>query len=356
MLAGAIIVAAMISFFPVAVLNTHFTGDYSGDPHNVSQQKLDSPISGLLGNSIQVVVANVWPPLWPTKTPLNALIPEPLRNYFARTFPRFDPSASTGEMQMEESAGLGLGITICLISMIVLRCWAGVARPDLVMSPKRQFLPIFLGTIVALVVFMAKFGNEGVQRYLTPYYPLLIAGVLLLLALDGAVIRFFLCRVIACGVMFMAVPLVILSPQRPLFSTETAAHYLAKISPTGAARMQKVYEVYGARYDSMKELTSALPINATSVGLIQTGDISESVLWRPYGSRRIVDVAPTESIDQLKADHVHYIIVDDEALNETYHTTFDQVTNRWGAIVVMQKDLVLWAKSGPGSWHIIALP
>lgn len=47
--AGTILASAVVSFLPVAFLNTIFTGDYSGDPHNLSQMKLDNPISGLLG-------------------------------------------------------------------------------------------------------------------------------------------------------------------------------------------------------------------------------------------------------------------------------------------------------------------
>jgi len=160
---------------------------------------------------------------------------------------------------------------------------------------------------------------------------------------------------VACGVMFMAVPLIIASPERPLFPTETAAHVLARMSPASAKRMQKVYEVYGLRYDAMRDLVAALPATETSVGLVQTGDIAESVLWRPYGSRRIVDVKPAETIDQLKAEHIRFVIVDDQALKETYHTTLDEVTKNWLADVVLEKDLVLWAQRGPEGWHVIAL-
>jgi len=354
-LVGTIIIAAVISFLPIALINTYFTGDYTGDPHNLSKIKLDNPISGLLGNSIQIAVANVWPPIWPEKLSANVLIPASLKAYFARTFPCFDVAASAGEVQIEESAGIGLGITLCLGLMIALRCWAGAARPALVIKPNWHCLPVFIGTLVALTAFLARFGNQGAPRYLTPYYPLVIAGLLLLLALDGTVMRFSICNIFAFGVMLAAVPLIIISPARPLFPTELAAHHLAAISPASADRMQRVYEVYGQRYDSMKDVLKDIPNTEKSVGLIQTGDIPESVLWRPYGLRRIVDVKPDTTLEQLKADHIRYIIVDDEALIETYHTTLESITQNWLAVVVDEKEVGLWASRGKEPWHIIAL-
>lgn len=283
------------------------------------------------------------------------LIPEALKAYFARTFPRFDPSASGGEMQVEDQAGVGLGITACILLMVALRYWVGASRPDLVITAKKRFLPIFLGTLVALGAFLARFGNEGAPRYLTPYYPLLIAGLLILLGLNGAVIRFRACKILACIVMCMAIPLILLSPQRPLFPTKIAVQLLAKVSPASAARMQVVYEIYGTRNNSLEYLLAAIPKTETSVGFIQTGDLPEAVLWLPYGSRHIVDVEPAETIDQLKAAHISYIIVDDEAVTYKYHTTLDMVIQKWLAAIVLEKHLTLWASRDPEPWHVIKL-
>ena len=58
-------VAAVVSFLPMALLNIHFTGDYSGDVNNAGKMKLTNPIAGLLGNSLQLAAANLVPPLLP---------------------------------------------------------------------------------------------------------------------------------------------------------------------------------------------------------------------------------------------------------------------------------------------------
>jgi hypothetical protein len=191
-LAVVIVMGGLASILPVMVLNTYYSGDYSGDPQNLSKMKLNDPVSGIVGNSLMIAVGNLWPPFSPVKMSLNDRIPAPLEKYLMHSFPRFDLSA--GEMQVEESAGVGLGITLSLISMLAVRAWVGIKRPEWVLRPKWGALPIFLGLAVALLAFISKFGNEGAARLLTPYYPLLIAGLLVVLALDGVVIRLALCR------------------------------------------------------------------------------------------------------------------------------------------------------------------
>lgn len=353
-LAGALVLASSVSFFTPALLNTYYAGDYTGDPQNRMKMRLDNPVAGVIGNSIQIAVDNLTPTFWPKQVSLDHDLPEPLRAYLARTFPRF--GLSIGEMQMEESAGVGVGIAACVVLMIALRLWAGLARPNLIRQVQLYYLPIALGTVVALLAFMSKLGNEGAARLLTPYYPLFIAGVLILLALDGSLMRLTLCNVVSCGVIALAVLLVILSPARPLFPTEWAAQCLAKVAPAQAQRLQTVYAVYGARYDDLKELRPLIPENETKIGLIQTGDSPESSLWRPFGSRQVVDVSPAQTVEELQAQHLRYIIVCDEAIIYTYHSTIDDLAAKWSAVVVAQKDVTTKAQRGPESWHILELP
>jgi len=353
MLAMALIAAAAVSFLPMALLNIYFTGDYTGDPNNHTKMKVSNPVSGVLGNSLQMAKDNLAPPLMPRPLDWAPLLPFHLKTALLRDFPRLD--LHMGELQIEEEAGLGLGIVLFVGLFIVGGIGARIADPSLIAARNSQALGVVGAGALAWLAYMSKMGSEATSRLIAAYYPLLIAGILVIASLDGRIVHRRVFKGVGLIAMLSAIPLLILSPARPLFPTETAAHYLARISPAGAERLKKVYEVYGSRSDSMEDLLTAIPGTETSVGLIETGNIPESVLWRPYGSRRIVDVTPEETIDQLKADHVRFVIVDDEALNETYHTTLDKVTKKWLAVVVMQKDLLLLASQGPEGWHIIAL-
>lgn len=353
-LAGSILIAACVSFFPTALLNTAHTGGFTGDPKNENKMQLDSPVGGFVGNAIILGVDNFRPPVWPSQISLINALPGPLKNYLARAYPRFD--LRIDQIQLEESGGLGIGIMACLLLLIGLRAWAGKARPDLVLRLETHALPIFAGVYIALLVFLCKLGNEGAPRLLAPYYPLAIAGILSLLALDGRIIRSAICRIFAAGAMAITLLLVIISPARPLFPTEWAASAMARIAPSRVERLERVYTVYGSRYDAMKEMRLLLPDDEKIVGFIQTEDSLEAPLWRPYGSRQIVAIMPDERLDQIKAAHIHLIVASNEAILYRFNTTLEQLLKKWSARVVVKKELVLKATPGPETWYLIAVP
>jgi len=353
-LIGTLLLASCVSYLPTALLNTHFTGGYTGDPHNINKMQLDNPVAGVVGNMILLAVDNFRPPVWPTQVPLNDAVPGPLKRYLAQAYPRFD--IAIDQIQLEESGGLGVGIMTCLLGMIALRGWASVTRPDLVLRPHTHHLLIFIGVWVGLLVLIGKLGNEGAARLLTPYYALLVAGVLLLVALDGTIIRYLSCRIFAGIAVAIALFLVIISPARPLFPTEWAAYMLARISPSRVERVERVYTVYGSRYDAMKDLRLLLPDQEKTVGLIQTEDTLEAPLWRPFGSRQIIPVLPGQTPEQLKAAQIHLIVVSDEAVNSKFNLTIDELLKKWSARLVAKKELMLRATRGPEAWYIIALP
>jgi len=237
-----------------------------------------------------------------------------------------------------------------------LRCWAGRFRTDLMTRLKWKALPIIIGAWVAVLVLVGKLASESMARLFTPYYPILIAGVLILIALDGRIIRFFIVRLFAGIAMGISLLLIVISPARPLFPTDWAVSAAARLAPSFSGRVERVYSVYGSRYDAMKELRILLPANEKFVGCIQTGDNMEAQLWRPYGSRQIIDVFPDQTLDQLKSEHIHLIVANDYAIKYKYRTTIDELTKKWSATVVATRELTLRATAGPGTWYIIALP
>jgi len=356
-LAGILLVSGGVSALPTLLLNISYTGAYSGDPNHETQLELSDPIGGLVGNSILLAIDNLRPPIWPAQVPLNVVLPQSVIDYLMHAYPRISyKKFAVDEIQMEESGGIGVGIMACFFLMMGLRWWAGVGHTNLVVKPKTKFLPILIGAWIAVLVLMAKLGNEGMARMLTPYYPLLIAGVLIGASLDGTVIRFLICRLFAGFAIFIALLLVIISPARPLYPTAWAAYVLEKISPSRVARFERVYDVYHSRYDAMKDLRILLPDTEKSVGYIQTGDNPEASLWRPYGSRQIIDVLPSQSLDQLKANHIHLVVAGQYALDYTYKVPLDELLKKWSATVVAERGLDVRASTGPETWYIIALP
>src|SRR4029079_12785626 len=91
--------------------NLYHTGEWTGDPANTGTFRV-RPVAGIAGNSLQLLTANLTPPVFPWAPEWNKSIPE--IPFVKNGFPRF--SLQTGEIQMEESAGAGFGLFLfCLL-------------------------------------------------------------------------------------------------------------------------------------------------------------------------------------------------------------------------------------------------
>jgi hypothetical protein len=350
----ALAIAAMVSFLPVALLNTHFTGNSFGDPSNESGLKVTDPVSGIAGNSLQLAAHNLAPPVWFKPIRWEKVIPDGLKERLAHDFPRFD--ITVGEMQMEEGAGVGIGIVICVGLMAVWGLRALGARANSRIVRNALSLGIITGGGLAFLIYMSKMGSEATARLVAAYYPLLIAGVSILVPLNGSVMKRSLFKIAGSVSMLSALPLVILSPSRPLFPVGLVAEHLAKTAPSASTRFNLVYKVYAARFDDLRDLRVYIPENESAVGFLQGGDDPETSLWRPFGSRQIIDVGPEKSADELALRHIHFVVVSSEALEEHYHLKIDDLTKKWAATVVAEKKLAVKAHTGWKPWYVVRCP
>jgi hypothetical protein len=355
MIAVILMVAAAVSFLPMALLNIHFTGDYAGDPDNSGEMKVGNPVSGVLGNSIELAKDNLAPPLWPQAIDWEPMLPSRLKANLLRDFPRLD--LRSGELQIEEEAGLGLGIFLFASLFIVGGIWARVADPSLIVARNGQAMGIVCAGAIAWLAFMSKMGSEATSRLIAAYYPLLIAGILVMVSLEGRVVRRLVFRWVGCIAMLSAIPLVILSPARPLFPVQAVANLMAKWHiPAGiVARYNQVYGVYAVRADAFKELTASIPPGERTIGFLQGGDDPEVSLWRPFGTRKVMEVTPEDSREELKARGIHFVVVSQDALADRYHTTVALLAARWPGSLVAEKSIVLKVRRGPETWYLFSL-
>jgi hypothetical protein len=347
-----VVISAGCSFLPIAVLNTVYTGSYTGDPGNQSRMRMSNPVSGIVGNSICIVIDNLAPPLWPKSIDWGKALPTSLTDRLKHDFPRID--FTTGEMQIEENSGMGAGLVVALALMIGWRLRRGKSR--LTRSTAYRLL-IISTTLIALIFYMATLGSESVSRLIAPYYVMLILSVLLLISIDGAVIRQRLCQVTAGAILLLATVLVVLNPSRPLFSPASTVRVLTamKVAPSLLARLNGVYTTYSIRWDSLKDLRAALPPDVTKVGFCGT-DNSEVSLWLPYGSRNVIDVSPQEPLDYLKAQHLREIAVNIEGLQNARQLNPQDLIDRWSATPVFQKKILEKNQRGPEMWTLYRIP
>ena len=323
------LVSVAISFIPMAAINWHKTGDWTGDPANEGKMKLASPLVGLAGNTVQLIWHNLQPSILPGVAPLNQVVEHVRQKTWAQKFlseyPRF--SLRTNELASEESAGMGIGLTLLLAAFYIH--WAASRKPKhnaIILSPaKRQGLAVGAAGWVAFVVFMAKLGSEAVPRIATPYYPLLF----LLPALQpGAVpvLKHKAYRTFALIAVASVFPAVIFSPARPLFPIHWVEQNMETHFPKAhlKQRITTVYRVYAQRSDIHAQVREQLPKSARVIGFAGTGDDSELSFWRPLGRTVVRDLPPgNQRLPDVTG--VDVIVTYEEACRDRYSRSITEL-------------------------------
>ena len=124
----AILAGLLVSFLPTAALNQKFAGHWAGDPMNLEKMTIQKPWSGIMGNSVQLAMQTLQPPVLPFARPIsNALwesVPKGFRDSLLRDFPNL--AWLFGELPQEEGTGLGLCIAVLAgtaLAFALLRRW-----------------------------------------------------------------------------------------------------------------------------------------------------------------------------------------------------------------------------------------
>ena len=279
----SIAMALMISFIPTAVLNHKHTGSWNGDPTNQGKMNLSNPCAGFAGNSLIFAYSAVQLPVLPASSHVNDfvihLLPSQFKVWLLERFPRFE--LKIGEIPMEETAGLGLGV----IAGFVLWIFRGRRSP--VPLPILRGQPwFFLGTagLISLLFFMAKMGSESTARLLLPYYPFFLLLPLGFWRLPSGTLR----KLAPLFTLFCSTALIglFLCPARPLFPIQK---FLTLIGDNPRfARVSSVYQTYIQRGTCWNPILTIVPPDIKTLGFFSHGDDLEAPLWRPFGLRKIV--------------------------------------------------------------------
>jgi hypothetical protein len=352
--AAILCLALIVSYAPTAILNHQYTGNCFGDPVNQEKLKADFPKAALLGNSLQLMVGSLAPPLLPHASTLNTFIKERIPDSFhvrmANEFPKF--CIKFRELGNEESAGLGIGITTLLVTTMSIAAFKRRRRP----SRPLQWSTL-AGGAIALLVYTAMMSGECTARLLSPYYPILIAA---LLALPGTecVTRLRWWRSLAVLVSLSALLIVALTPSRPLWPAQTITRSLASKNPGSRllARVATVYTVYHARAEILAPAGNLLPSEIHVIGFIQSGGDPEVSLWKPLGRRRVMDIIGPDMLNRPKLDQMGIqAIVARRSIVEKQCGSLES----WLAVIdghlIATVDLTLTVAEGEQEWCIVKL-
>jgi len=134
-------------------------------------------------------------------------------------------------------------------------------------------------------------GSEAGPRLLTPYYPILLFAVLLLVGAKHPT-RQRWWRLTTYAVALVPIIILIVQPARPLFPVDLVVRSLPREGPIGSlsGRIMTVYQTYQVRADVLAPARDLIPASVREIGFIGTGDDPEPSLWQPFGQRTVHDI------------------------------------------------------------------
>lgn len=354
---AVVLLAALVSFLPMAVLNLHYCGDWSGAKLEPPVMIMKNPWVGLWGNGFQILLANFVPPVFPLAGWWNAHAPFFMPAFVTTAASHyFDTGFFTiGELPTEDWAGLGFGLSLLLaISAAVSLGWRGrrPERPSTGTIPAALCRCALLAAWVSLAAYCLKSGMTTTARLISPYYPLLVPG-LLLGAAPSEIIRRPWWRWLVGAVLFSAFVVLIAVPDRPLWPAKTILARWQAQNPDQRLinRALKVYTVYSERWDALAGVRALLPPGIKIVGFLGGEDDCDISLWRPFGSRRVEHFMLQDSAAQIR-ERADYVVVSETSL-AAHGIDFADWLQKTGATPVASTNALLKINGGMQSWRLV---
>jgi len=348
------ILAASASILPTAVLNIHYCGDWTG-------LAVEQPTIGgggkperFLANAINIPLDNLVPPVFPFTAQWDRFVERAAPAYLLSDLQKYmETELATfrlPDLQVEETSGLGMGITLLLLILLVKKIRAGDVLP-------RSFFGIEtlvpLAVWACLGVFMLQVGTAYPGRYLLPFYLLLCVPVMRGAA-AGKIFQSQTWRSAAFAVFGMAGLLVVLSPARPLWPVNPGLRALNAGHSENhlLQRTWTVYSVYAQRPDCFAPVLAALPPDANPLGYVGW-DEPEAALWWPLGSRRILHICRGDTPADTRARGIEYALVCERTLSNNYAMKLDDWLTIKKAEPIQSFELRLRAGKNPYGWALV---
>ena len=348
------VIAIFASGLPTMYLNEHFSHDWAGAGLQHGNVR-HAAILKTGANAGLLAVQNLEPPVFPFTAAWDREVSNlvPARVTLKISNVMVEPRAasfSADEMQMEENAGLGFGVSA--LFLVSVACAIFARQKKYPVEGSVWLVCVRWSPMISLLAVMTQSNLSGIARILTPYY-LLLLPTLLVFSGHERLVKKCWWRAAAFAVFLLAAGLLIISPARPLFPVQTILGKIQRPDSHLLTRIKEVYSVYGNRNDGFAPARAILPPDLKILGMV-TFDDPETSLWRPFGSRRIEYVCPDDTAADLKARGVKYILLREQLLG-WYNYTLDGWLKRMNAQVVKKVPLDLRASTGPLDWYLVKL-
>ncbi len=236
------------------------------------------------------------------------------------------------------TAGIGFGIVVLMLISVF---WS--ARPPhdhrggvAGRSPGLHARLLQLAPWFSLLVFMTINGANGMARFVAAYYPLLFP---LLLAGRGqaALVRRKWWQRLGLLIMVFACGMLVTARDRPLFPAQSIFSWLHEKWPQ-AKLVSRTYNTVSTistlREAARRPFQGALPPGEKVIGYAVREGSLEPSLRRPFGSRRVERIMPEDTPDELRAEGIRYVVVEENFLKQGQ--TLEGWLAQYRAVLVQQ--------------------
>ncbi|HEY3763143.1 MAG TPA: hypothetical protein VGN23_15465 [Verrucomicrobiae bacterium] len=370
------VIGLLVSILPITVMNFQHGGSL------IPEDKMGTatlgtfhltPFWGILGNSICIPVQNLLPPYYYLIPPLyhnwpyawNQMMTDFLKTPFGSHFTSFEKfgflSGPFYNGISEGNAGIGLGLCVLLLVSIYdafsLRKAAG-SRPA---AADRIVVMLWLAPWLVLLVFMSKVGTFENARHLAPYY-LFLLPIFLARPGHALLVRRRGWQCFGTFLMAFTCLMIVTLTDRPLFPARAIFTPLYDAHPKSEIISDEYYYYVESNYQAVearrKFLAQTLPPDEKVVGYFaEVCDIDESGIW--LSGHRAVSVLRNDSPESLRAQGIHYVVLNGNPLNKAYDNIWNWMKKYHGTLVTQytfpRKMLQVSNMATPPDFYIVKL-
>ena len=355
-------VAALVSFLPVAVLNHVYSNDWTGvklESTVVPNLTVKQPWVGVVGNGLLVLLHNIIPPFFPfaqwyNQHVLNSLPPSVVQTitdnfYSLGIFKLLELPSEDGVCSM------GFGTTVLLLVSLLVAAPVCMRLGSTPLLSRWRQIAFCAAPFIGLCVVFARSGF-ACSRLIAAFYPFVFAAVLVFAGHRYVVSRRWW-PIAANLMMLLSVLVIVLTPTRPLVPARTALKALGERFPGNGLvhRAHRVYSVYADRADALREIREALPAELKVIGFASSSNDPEVSLWRPFCTRRVAGIVPGDTPDQLRQRGIQYLVFNDHALKIIHHTTIDEWCQQYKGDVVRKWIMPRRVSDPDEGWYLVRI-
>jgi hypothetical protein len=200
-------------------------------------------------------------------------------------------------------------------------------------------------TAVAVTAYMMKMGSECTARIMLPYLPLCLAMVLLPSGghnpFKGRWGRLWACLPACC-----ILPALLLTPNRPLVPGAMLAE-LNWLPQSLRTRIAAVYSTYQNRSDVLAPVRQLLPAACPAVGFGGDGGHTPVALYRPYGTRKVLEITTRDPVP------APVLVVTARGIQDRLGVTLADFVASHGLEVSAEVEVISTVSTGAERWSVL---